>query len=141
TITGEHEYVIRYRVEGALNGFEGHDELYWNATGNDWSVPIERARVTVTLPVAIQDVLCFAGPPGSTRQCDEAMQRADTATFAHAALVPGEGVTVVAGFPSGVVPPPAPILEERWSLARAFSVTPVTAGATGALALLVLGGA
>ena len=33
TISGEHTYDIRYRVKGALNGFEDHDELYWNAIG------------------------------------------------------------------------------------------------------------
>ena len=36
TITGRHEYTITYRVEGALNGFADHDELYWNAIGSEW---------------------------------------------------------------------------------------------------------
>ncbi|MGH2554621.1 MAG: DUF2207 domain-containing protein, partial [Actinomycetota bacterium] len=31
TITGPHTYTITYRVQGALNGFADHDELYWNA--------------------------------------------------------------------------------------------------------------
>ncbi|HET6771623.1 MAG TPA: DUF2207 domain-containing protein, partial [Actinomycetota bacterium] len=31
TITGRHSYAIVYRVEGALNGFPDHNELYWNA--------------------------------------------------------------------------------------------------------------
>ena len=33
-ITGRHMYEIVYRVEGAMNGFETHDELYWNAIGD-----------------------------------------------------------------------------------------------------------
>src|SRR5262245_37080958 len=33
TITGRHTYELVYRVEGALNGFADHDELYWNAVG------------------------------------------------------------------------------------------------------------
>jgi hypothetical protein len=40
TISGRHRYRITYRVEGALNGFADHDELYWNAIGADWEVPI-----------------------------------------------------------------------------------------------------
>src|SRR4029077_11642206 len=39
TVTGRHVYTITYRVEGALNGFSDHDELYWNAIGDQWSVP------------------------------------------------------------------------------------------------------
>ena len=34
TITGRHTYTIDYRVEGTLNGFADHDELYWNAIGS-----------------------------------------------------------------------------------------------------------
>jgi hypothetical protein len=33
TISGRHDYTITYRVEGTLNGFPDHDELYWNAIG------------------------------------------------------------------------------------------------------------
>ena len=50
TITGVHNYIIRYRVSGALTYFSDHDELYWNVTGNGWPVPIEQARATVTSP-------------------------------------------------------------------------------------------
>jgi hypothetical protein len=49
-------------------------------------------------------------------------------------------MTVVVGFPAGVVPTPSPILEERWGLARAFSVTPLTLGASGGLLALLLAG-
>src|SRR6516164_4055161 len=41
TITGEHTYDIVYRVRGAMNAFADHDELYWNAVGPQWSVPID----------------------------------------------------------------------------------------------------
>ncbi len=140
TITGEHTYRIRYRVEGALNGFTDHDELYWNATGNEWDAPIDHATVVVQMPAAIQDSLCFAGPAGSNAQCDTASVSARTATFMHSGLRANEGVTIVAAIPTGVVPSPEPILVERWSIRRAFSLTPFTIGATAALSLLVIGG-
>ena len=33
-ISGRHTYTLNYRVEGALNGFPDHDELFWNAIGD-----------------------------------------------------------------------------------------------------------
>ena len=34
-------YAIDYTVEGALTGFPDHDELFWDAIGNQWTVPID----------------------------------------------------------------------------------------------------
>ncbi|MCR4277379.1 MAG: DUF2207 domain-containing protein, partial [Candidatus Roizmanbacteria bacterium] len=39
-VTGIHNYIITYKVAGALTYFSDHDELYWNITGNDWQIPI-----------------------------------------------------------------------------------------------------
>ncbi|HVE98421.1 MAG TPA: DUF2207 domain-containing protein, partial [Mycobacteriales bacterium] len=33
TISGRHSYRIAYDVEGSVNRFTGHDELFWNAIG------------------------------------------------------------------------------------------------------------
>jgi len=137
TITGVHVYVITYRVEGAMNGFADHDELYWNALGSSWPVPVDSVSVRVRAPAAVQRVACFAGPFGSNLPCSVASARDSTATFSHSNLGPYQSVTVVVGLPKGAVPAPHPILQERWSLQRAFSVTPLTAGLAGGIALLV----
>ena len=54
TISGTHEYVIQYTVYGGIMVFEpGEDGFYevsWNVTGDRWSVPIEKASATVTVP-------------------------------------------------------------------------------------------
>ncbi len=55
-------------------------------------------------------------------------------------LAPFSGVTIVVGLPKGAVPEPAPVLEERWTLGRAFAATPATLGASGLLALAAIGG-
>ncbi|MCA1656825.1 MAG: DUF2207 domain-containing protein, partial [Actinobacteria bacterium] len=60
TVTGAHTYTIDYDVEGAVNRFSEHDELYWNGIGTEWDVPIEQPAVTVTAPVGITNVACFA---------------------------------------------------------------------------------
>jgi hypothetical protein len=128
TITGRHTYEIAYRIGGALNGFPSHDELYWNAVGDGWPVPIDRVEVRVEGPAPIARVACFAGPTGSALPCTSARIRDGVARFAHEGLGPREGLTVVAALPKGAVPEPRPVLEERWSLGRAFAVTPLSVG-------------
>ena len=70
TITGRHLYRITYTLAGALNAFEDHVELYWNAIGTDWAVPIEDITVSVTAPVDVLQTACFAGDQGSNLPCD-----------------------------------------------------------------------
>ena len=79
-VTGSHEYVIEYRVTGALQsmsaadaaaiGGQGGDaELYWDFVGNGWGVPIANARATLDGPVAPMAVGCFFGPYGADTSC------------------------------------------------------------------------
>jgi uncharacterized membrane protein YgcG len=138
TVTGAHRYMITYVVRGSLNAFADHDELYWNVVGNQWQVPIDRATVRVSAPAAVTRVACFAGPAGSTGACQHAAIADGVASFGQSGLGPGEGLTVVAALPKGVVASPGPILQERWSLQRAFALTPLSAGASGGLLAIVL---
>ena len=139
TLTDLHRYQIAYTVRGAPVAFPDHDELYWDAIGNQWTVPITNARVTVIAPAAIGQVACFSGPQGSSLPCDHATSAAKTATFAQGLIPVGSGLTVVVGMPKGTIqPPPKPILEERKTLATAFAITPLTAGLAGGLVLLGL---
>lgn len=69
--------VIRYRVDNALRFFQeddqAWDELYWNVTGDEWPVPIERASVSVRLPAQVTGVRArgFTGGYGSTEESVE----------------------------------------------------------------------
>ena len=139
TISGRHTYDITYTLRGVLNGFEDHDEMYLNAIGPGWTVPIDRASVTVDAPTDITQVACYSGPFESRLPCTSANSSGATATFTQNSIPPNAALTVVVGFPKGVVPPPTPILEERFNLATAFSVTPATAGIAGGFLLLVIG--
>ncbi len=143
TITGQHGYQIDYRVEGGLNGFADHDELYWNAIGQDWSAPIASASVRVKFESGRPEPLriaCFEGPRGSQLPCAAAVDVFDGATFEGRGLDSYEGLTVVVGFPKGVVPEPEPILSERWSFRRAFTVDPLRIALASALLGLSLAG-
>src|SRR6266571_1071450 len=110
TVTGAHTYTLTYLVRGSLNGFADHDELYWNAVGNQWDVPIDQARVRVSAPAAVSRAACFAGPVGSTAACQHAAITNGAARFSQSGLGPREGLTVVVAIPKGVVASPGPIL-------------------------------
>jgi uncharacterized protein (TIGR04222 family) len=140
TVSGLHTYVLDYDVRGAMNSFSDYDEVYWNAIGAEWEAPIDRGTVRVAGPVDLADALCFAGPDGSGQSADSVVREGRVVTCAEEALPAYAGLTVSVALPPGAVAVPPPILEERFSVARAFAVTPWTAAA--ALAILVgsLGG-
>ena len=141
TISGTHTYDVTYRLGGVLNHFADHDELFLNLLGTGSEVPVDALDATVTVPGRIGRVACFAGQRDSRLPCAQATtDGARRATFRHDRLASGEGVTAVVGFPVGLVPTPAPILEERWSVQRAFALrTDTVAPAAGLLAAGVAG--
>lgn len=142
TITGIHEYVIRYRLGGVVNAQQGDDELYWNVTGAGWDVPIRSSSVTVTSPTGVGRVACFAGR-SSSDACDAASASGSVAMFGHGNLDPGAELTVVVALTDvdGDATEPAPTLgtqeiEEPFSFAEAFEPTAVNVGGAGLLAVL-----
>jgi uncharacterized membrane protein len=118
TITGKHTYFINYTIKRAINYFADHDELYWNATGTEWPVEILKSSATITLPEKIQiDKLqetCSSGPYGSTSPCtdktyhlaNENTFSSNSITFSQESLNPNEGLTIVFGWPKGIVKQP-----------------------------------
>lgn len=140
TVSGVHTFEITYRVEGAINGFEEHAEVSWNALGHLSGVPVSMARARVTTPGGIERIACYAGPEGSRRACEESTFEGREARFAETSLAPGWGLTVVVAMPPGTLRVPDPILEERWSLSRAFSITPLTVGVSAMLTLIIVFG-
>jgi uncharacterized membrane protein len=96
-ITGQHEYQISYRVNGAIASYEDFDEFYWNVTGDEWSVPIENARLVLKAPPGIltDQVTCYAGLTGTNTRCLQATRVNDSRfEFDSGYLSPGEQLTV-----------------------------------------------
>ena len=123
TITGSHKYRISYTVRGALTYFADHDELYWNATGNEWPTPIESAKTFVTLPTEVDGpnfkVACYTGYTGSTSTDCSFSTQGKTASFVLLGrLESSQGLTVVVGFPKNMVavlePKPYMTFWETW---------------------------
>ena len=133
TVSGVQRYQISYSVVGVLNAFADHDELFWNVTGGQWSVPIAASTATVSAASPFTAVTCYVGYEGSRDACRSTLS-GTRATFASGrGLSPGEQLTVVTSLPKGAVPQPAPILQERRrDVEEFFDVTP------GWLALAVL---
>jgi hypothetical protein len=119
---GEHTYALRYRTTRQLGFFTDHDELYWNVTGSGWDFPIDAASAAVTLPGAIAagdlHVEGYTGAQGSKGQDYTAgVDEPSHAVFrATRALAPHEGLTIVVGFPKGVVAAPTAGERSSWFL-------------------------
>ncbi|MFO7590611.1 MAG: DUF2207 domain-containing protein [Acidimicrobiia bacterium] len=139
TITGEHRYEITYRVQGALNGFDEHDELVWNAVGTQWPVIINDVTVELVAPAGITAINCAQGSFGSNLPCETASFDLDLASFAQTQLFPFQGLTITIGLPKGAVPEPEPILEERWTPGRAFALNGGTVGGAAVIGLVGFG--
>ncbi len=120
----ERTVVYRYRVENGLRYFEGddemqwaHDELYWNVTGDEWEMPILRARARVSLPAAASGIkaVAYTGRRGATgRDYEQAISGSSVVFETTRALEMREGLTVVVGWEPGAVARPSAAKRMRW---------------------------
>ena len=104
-LTGLHTYIISYETDRAINFFDDHDELYWNAVGDEWEVPILEATASVTTPANSEQInaTCFTGSTGSTDQNCQITKTGNIVTYVTSQLPPNNGLTIVAGLPKGIV--------------------------------------
>lgn len=108
TITGAHTYVIKYSLAGSLRYFADHDEMYLNAIGPEWTIPIlhAKARITVPLDSERQDEYkstCYYGAYGAKLECAIGESELGTYEFSAESLGNGKAMSVVVGMPKGVV--------------------------------------
>ncbi len=119
---GVHTYTYRYRANRLLGFFEQHDELYWNVTGNRWAFPIDKASATVTLEFDAprNQILVegYTGRSGSKAQeYGRFMDEAGAIHFsADGPLPPAHGLTIVVGWPKGLVVEPSRLQRIGWLL-------------------------
>ena len=113
-------FKISYRVERAVQRFPDHEELYWNATGNNWAVPMRHAAAAVRLPSPVPADqlrgLAYTGAYGSSgRDAQITIEGNNTIHYsANRPLNSFEGLTVVAGWPPGLVRMPSRAQKLRW---------------------------
>ncbi len=136
-------FTLRYRTTRQLGFFDEHDEIYWNVTGLGWAFPIEQVQARVQLPAAVPRVQMrldgYTGYDGEKGAAFEAAAPTDgVATFrTTAALSPQQGLTIVVGFPKGLVAEPTPAQRWGWFLRDNGGVL---VGLAGLLALVAFYG-
>lgn len=120
TVTGLQTYRLTYTVARAINTFPDHDELYWNATGNEWEWDIARALCVVTLPEGVDArkvrFTFYTGRLGSQAQNGRAWVEDRQVVFSAGPFRQGEGLTVVVGIPKGILRPPSLLRQTVWWL-------------------------
>ena len=109
---------VLYRVRRGLLAFDDHDELYWNVTGDEWDVPILSAEARVRLPaglISAAQALAYTGPRGAGGADYELERGADALVVrSRRPLRPREGLTIVVGWPPGLLPRPAAWRQAWW---------------------------
>jgi hypothetical protein len=94
--------LLTYRVENTIRYFDDHDELYWNATGTEWPVPIDSASAVIKLPPAASGpslrATAYTGAYGSTASdADVEISGSQVSIRARHGLRYREGLTAVVG--------------------------------------------
>ncbi len=130
---GEHVYAFTYHTDRQLGFFADHDELYWNVTGNGWDFAIDSASASVTLPGHVPsarlELEAYTGAQGDRGRDWNARTDGDSrALFATTAMLPPRhGLTLVVGFPKGVVAAPTTQQRVAWFLGDNASVLALVA--------------
>lgn len=109
-VDADQTIVIQYRVKNAIRFFFKSsevgelDELYWNVTGNEWTMFIDSVHARVALPDDVQPtkVAVYTGPEAS-RASDGDIERDgnEVAFTARHHLPPYAGMTIAVGWPGG----------------------------------------
>jgi hypothetical protein len=111
---GEHIFSFTYLTNRQLGFLNDHDELFWNVTGHNWPYAIEEAMVELQLPATVPPeklrVAAFTGVTGGT-QSDVRRRVDEDGTIrirTTRVLERGEGLTILIGWPKGLVRQPTP---------------------------------
>jgi uncharacterized membrane protein YgcG len=140
-VHGSQTYVIEYTQRDPVRAFAdtGADEFYWDAPGTGWEQPFAKAQMRVVIPDELTGALtgesaCYAGPQGSTTQCQLSETAVGGATeFASpmAGLAAGENFSLAIAFDKGTFVTP-----EIPSTRTVFTVVPAALAGVGVLSLL-----
>ncbi|MCS7215134.1 MAG: DUF2207 domain-containing protein [Thermodesulfovibrio sp.] len=105
-VSGTQNYVIHYTVKYALYNIGNIDELYWNAIGTGWAVPIKKGITKVYLPFDNPSIqfACYTGAYGSIGKDCKIIKKANEINFILSReLSPHEGMTIAVGWPKGLI--------------------------------------
>lgn len=108
--SGIYTYTLKYKTWHHVRDLPATDEIYWNATGNFWSIPIHASVAQVRLPegARVRQTQAYTGAFGSSANNATITQDGALNTIfrANQSFAPGEGMSVVVGFNKGIMAPP-----------------------------------
>ncbi len=117
---GIYEYTIRYRTTRQLGFFPEFDELYWNVTGNGWTLAIDQVEARITLPekASFLQNAFYTGPQGARGKDATVVEQVPGRIVFRTTrpLPPRNGLTVAAAWPKGVVVAPTDMQKVTWWL-------------------------
>lgn len=109
TVRGPQAYVIEYGLGRAFSRLpDGRWELFWDAIGTTWDVPIANAAVRVESPTAHWKASCRAGRGDATVPCQRDRDGPYAMDFLQTGLDPHEGMTVRVRLPGNAITPQPP---------------------------------
>ncbi|MGB9141106.1 MAG: DUF2207 domain-containing protein [Aestuariivirga sp.] len=117
---GLHTYEIRYRTTRQLGFFAYYDELYWNVTGNGWTLPIKEATAIVHLPAGAKIIQhsAYTGYQGEDGHDFKVLSATGNEYRAVSTreFGTGEGMTIAVAWQKGVVAAPSNAQKYSWFL-------------------------
>jgi hypothetical protein len=120
-----HKILLHYRVKNGLRYFSDHDELYWNVTGTDWTVPLGTVTAHAVLPPGVTGLRAasYTGAYGSRAQDAQVdILGSNVTARTLRPLAYREGLTLVVGWDKGFVREPTrsdlvvQFLQSNWPL-------------------------
>lgn len=106
---GFHHYELRYEIDNALSHNEKFDEIYWNITGQNWTMPIGTVSSKVFLPASPLSYRLYSGKQGDTTTGSASILKlSDTVIYIQQnnPVLPGNGITTAVSFKSGLIDSP-----------------------------------
>jgi uncharacterized membrane protein len=111
---------IQYEVLNGIRFFDDYSELFWNVTGNDWTVPIDHAAAFVLFPDNAGGQLRaqgFTGMYGSHDQDLKAEVKGNQVSFESNNPLPmRSGLTLDVYIPKGILKEPSAFTRAGWFL-------------------------
>jgi hypothetical protein len=126
----DRQIIIRYHVANAIRFFDASsnvgafDELYWNVTGNIWTMPIDSVHARVVLPDGVTPTrtAVYTGPRGSNAADATIEKNGNEVDFTlRHGLYPYEGITIGVGWPAGHISSRPSEARERLAIATQWS--------------------
>jgi predicted membrane protein DUF2207 len=130
---GDHTFVIKYLAEGVLRPLVDRDELYWNALGYYFELPVEEATVRVHLPAGVPlggiQPEAYVGGRGvsNPRKPETQLTREespDAVSYRATNFGPSQSLSLALSWPIGFVTPPkmGVFARHRWLLAAPIAL-------------------